>query len=99
MVTDSEKPLRVNIVGHVDTNYPDAFRTRADYIEDQRRAQWLFGLQVVTLVVAIGSMAGTYLQVAAALSQPAAQVSCPQLPATPAQNTTQPAPHLSPPKQ
>jgi uncharacterized membrane protein YukC len=55
-----EQPTKIEIVGHVNTNYPDAWRTREDYLQDQRRQHRLYWLQAATLIVAItGLVAST----------------------------------------
>ena len=55
MASPSE-PLKVEIIGHVNSNYPDAWRTRQDYLDDQRQQRSLVRLQSITLLVAVFSL-------------------------------------------
>jgi hypothetical protein len=91
MSPSNQEPLKVQVIGHVNSNYPDSFRTRQDYLDDQRKAFWLFAMQIVTLIVAIGSMVGTYLQVAVALKDVGAQ-SCEKQATIPSQTQVPLAP-------
>lgn len=62
-MASSPEPLKVQIVGHVNSNYPDAWRTRQDYIDDQRQQRSLVRLQAVTLLIAIlGLVVSSYFQ-------------------------------------
>jgi hypothetical protein len=59
----SSEPLTVEIVGHVNSNYPDAWRTKEDYIHDQVQQRKLVHLQIATLLVAVaGLLASSYFQ-------------------------------------
>ena len=56
-------PIKVQIVGLVDSNYPDSWRTRQDYIDDQRQQRNLVRLQAGTLIAAVaGLVVSSYLQ-------------------------------------
>ena len=94
IVTD---PVKVEIVGAVQTAVPEPWRTRADYDKERataaKRATILFAFQLLTLVVAIGSMVATWTQATTALKQLA---EC--IPRNSATSTTQ-QPPLQPPTQ
>jgi hypothetical protein len=72
-----DSPQKVQIVGHVDSNYPDSWRTREDYIEDQRQQRKLVKLQSATLIVAVvGLLLSSYYQYQASLEKRTVEVKC-----------------------
>lgn len=55
----SDQLKKVQIVGPVQTNTENPWRTQGDYRQEQRRATILFVVQIILLLVAIASVAIT----------------------------------------
>lgn len=53
------EPQEVRIIGPVITNTENPWRTQGDYRVEQRQQNWLFSMQVITILIAIASLAAS----------------------------------------
>ena len=59
----ADETVKVQIIGHVDTNVPGPWQTLGDYQRDRRRQALLFWVQIIVGLLTAASLAlGLYLQ-------------------------------------
>jgi len=60
----ADEPIKVQIIGHVDTSIPGPFVTLGDYQKDKKRQAILFWIQMIvgliTILVGLTTMWGTW---------------------------------------